>query len=154
MGSQIHEDIKAVGEKIAPFHMGIRELDPQQAQSVNLGPLRQLQGTWIGKPNDGWNVISVPGPKAPDAGFVLEVIPYREVLTFTPVVVAANRGPFNAAGTEAVQEIAGLLYNQAIFSTCETKNCSDRGFANGQQIHAERGIFLFYKMKQPQRKTS
>lgn len=117
---------------------GIRLLSPSEANSVDLGPLQQLTGTWVGNPGDGWNVIAVPDTK----GFILEIIPYQETLTFSPIVIAGNRGPF-VNGNEEVQNITGLLYQQSITSVCDTESCSERGFPSGTEIHAETGIFLY-----------
>jgi hypothetical protein len=119
--------------------VGARILTAAEAATVNLGPLTQLQGTWKSAPGLGWNVIAVPGP--PQQEFVLEVIPYIETLTFTPVVAASNRGPF-VNGVEQVQQLVGLMYRQVITSTCNTPFCNSRGFGNGQEIHAETGLFL------------
>jgi len=101
-----------------------------------------LQGEWTSKAPkgttaSGWNVIAVPGP----SGFVLEVIPYEETLTFTPVVAAGNRGPF-VDGVQQDQQLFGLMYEQIIHSVCDTDFCNERGFKRGTEIHAERGIFL------------
>lgn len=123
------------------FPVGIRIInkDEESHFDEDLGPLVNLKGTWKGNPSMGWNVISVPGP-APD-GFVFEVIPYEEELSFTPVVTAGNRGAF-VGNNENNQSIAGLLYQQVIKSVCVTSRCNDRGFPTGQIIHAERGLFL------------
>jgi hypothetical protein len=123
----------------ASLPVGARILTKAEAANVDLGPLTQLQGTWKSAKGMGWNVIAVPGP--PSQEFILEVIPYIETLTFTPVVAASNRGPF-VNGTEEVQQLVGLMYEQVIVSTCNTPFCNTRGFGNGQQIHAERGIIL------------
>lgn len=119
---------------------GVRVLKTADATQVDLGPLASLVGTWTSPEtnNQGWNVIAVPGPQ----GFILEVIPYKETLTFSPVVVAGNRGPF-VNGEEQVQNIVGLLYEQSIISVCDTEVCNERGFANGTEIHAETGLFLY-----------
>ena len=111
---------------------------------INLGPLAQLQGKWQGQSGQGWNVIAVPGPGRD--GFVLEVIPYEETLTFSPVVIAGNRGPFantDLETPEQVQSITGLLYEQVITSVCTEQSCIDRGFGSGTEIHAETGLFLY-----------
>lgn len=111
---------------------------------VNLGPLTQLQGQWQGQGGQGWNVIAVPGPGKD--GFVLEVIPYEETLTFSPVVIAGNRGPFTGTdlnSPEDVQNNVGLLYEQVITSVCTQQSCIDRGFGSGTEIHAETGLFLY-----------
>jgi len=109
-----------------------------------LGPLAGLQGTWVNAPKTvGWNVIAVPGfaQGVPPDGFVLEVIPYTEILTFQPAVVAANRGPADKQEQE-VQQIGALIYEQKIISACNTDFCKARGFPNGSTIHMETGMFL------------
>ena len=111
--------------KFGVIPAGIQVLTKTQASQVDLGPLTQLQGTWVSDPGMGWNVIAVPGP--PQQEFVLEVIPYIETLTFKPVVTASNRGPF-IDGVENTQQIVGLMYEQLIHSTCETDFCNARGF--------------------------
>ncbi len=123
------------------FGMGIRILTKAEQKTVDLGPLTGLQGTWEAAPFQGWNVIAVPGPTTTQ-GFTLEVIPYRETLSYTPVVIAGNRGPF-VNGVQQEQQLVGLLYEQTIFSVCPTDFCNQRGFSDGTEIHAERGIFLF-----------
>lgn len=124
------------------FGMGIRVLKKEEGESIDLGVLEALRGTWIGKPNNGWNVISVPG--LPPDGFTLEVIPFEEKLTFTPVVAAGNRGPV-INGVQQEQQLTGLMYEQIVTSTCETDFCKQRGFKSGEMIHGERGIFLNVK---------
>ena len=139
-------------EIIHPLFKGAKILTAKEAAGVDLGPLTQLQGKWVSKTLSGsliagWNVISVPGPISASQkdGFVLEVIPYTEELTFCPIVAAGNRGAFQADGTtENQQQITGLLYQQIITSTCAAdKPCTDRGFPKGSEIHAERGLLLF-----------
>ena len=128
------------------FGTGIRHLSATQANEVDLGPLAQLPGTWVSAPIDpkliaqGWNVISVP---AVPNGFVYEVIPYTETLTFSPVIIAAgNRGPV-VNGQQIEQMITGLSYEQKIISACPAgAKCEERGFAAGNEIHAETGFFL------------
>jgi len=147
---------------VAKHPMGIRLLSTEEIAVTDLGPLTQLQGTWTGKPDNGWNVISVPGPNQVPApaptpgapaipvpevqtdGFILEVIPYEETLTFSPVVLATNRGPF-INGVEQNQELAGLMYEQIITSTCTTDFCHKRGFDSGNIIHAETGFLLYIR---------
>jgi hypothetical protein len=141
MSSLIKQKEAEKGPNVSGIPMGIRILKPEEENTVDLGPLAKLKGSWVGKPFDGWNVISVPGPLASE-GFVFEVIPYKETLSFTPVVTAGNRGPLDASGVEQNQKIAGLLYQQIITSVCDTALCNGRGFAAGQEIHAERGLFL------------
>lgn len=129
--------------KLSAFGMGIQTLSISQATQIDLGPLAGLVGEWA-SPQDkpfGWNVIAVPGPKDTQ-GFTLEVIPYTETLTFTPIVVAGNRGPI-IDGVQQEQNIVGLMYNQTIHSLCETDLCKKMGFEKGREIHAETGMFLY-----------
>jgi hypothetical protein len=126
--------------KLSAFGMGARVLTQSEAQNIDLGPLAKLEGTWKGQPFDGWNVIAVPGAVSA-GGFVLEVIPYEETLTFTPVVVAGNRGPF-INGVQEEQHLVGLMYEQTVTSVCDTPQCINMGFGSGNIIHAETGIFL------------
>lgn len=134
------------------FGMGIQLLTGPEADAADLGPLKGLQGSWVSgvpanAPANGWNVIAVPGPTSTD-GFTLEVIPYTESLTFKPVVVAGNRGPF-INGVQEQQQIFGLMYEQVITSVCTTELCTKMGFASGKQIHAETGIFLYLSTLSP-----
>lgn len=131
---------KNMQTKLTEFGMGIKVLGAEEALTAELGPLAKLAGTWKGKGFDGWNVIAVPGPTNTQ-GFTLEVIPYEETLTFTPVVVAGNRGPF-VSNVQEEQNLVGLMYEQTVHSVCPTDFCKQRGFAAGTEIHAERGIFL------------
>lgn len=119
---------------------GIQVFKANNDQNIDLGPLTQLVGKWgsTETPQTGWNVIAVPGP----SGFILEIIPYKEILTFSPVVVAGNRGAF-VNGQEEVQNIVGLMYEQSVISTCTLDKCADRGFSAGTEIHAETGLFLY-----------
>ncbi len=122
---------------------GARKISAAEAENIDLGPLTQLMGTWKSasiSPTmiaQGWNTISVPGPH----GFVFEVIPYTETLTFTPAIIAANKGPF-VNGTEVIQQITGLIYEQAIFSACPPDKPCNTNFPEGVQIHAETGLLL------------
>lgn len=127
-------------EQAAKFGMGVKILSPQESINLDLGPLAELKGTWAAQPFEGWNVIAVPGPRD-KGGFTLEVIPYQEVLKFTPVVVAGNRGPF-VNGVQEEQHITGLMYEQTITSVCTTELCNKMGFGTGNIIHAETGLLL------------
>lgn len=133
---------QALIAQVARFGMGAKILAPEEAIDIDLGPLADLKGTWVAKPFNGWNVIAVPGPKTPHLqGFVLEVIPYSETLTFTPVVVAGNRGPF-VDGVQEEQHITGLIYEQIVTSVCDTELCNNMKFPAGTEIHAETGMIL------------
>lgn len=124
-----------------PTVLGARLLSAEESQEINLGVLQGFLGTWESKPGSGtgWNVIAVPGnsPFTPPAdGFVLEVIPYYETWSFTPAVIAGNRGMTDE------QTIVGLIYEQKVFSDCDTDFCNKRGFSKGTEIHAETGMLL------------
>jgi hypothetical protein len=134
--------------------MGARILEGDEAAQVDLGPLADLVGTWTSKEPEtpgqlplGWNIIAVPGSMSSPAhngDFILEVIPYVETLTFSPVVAAGNRGPVK--GTKQLeQQITGLVYKQIITSVCNTPRCVDMGFSAGNEIHAETGLLLYIK---------
>ncbi|MBC7777807.1 MAG: hypothetical protein H7246_20400 [Phycisphaerae bacterium] len=127
---------------------GARILSAEEAEQVDLGSLTELMGTWISaaippeKIAQGWNVISIPGP----SGFMYEVIPYTEILTFKPVIAALNKGPI-IKGEEVIQEITGLMYEQQIFSACPPDKPCNPQFPAGAQIHAETGFLLNFKQK-------
>lgn len=128
-----------------------------------LGDLKELRGTWIGAPNDGWNVISIPAGNGFNSGngFKFEVIPYSEELTFNPKILvgADNVGPVQN-GQEHNQSLVGLMYEQIIKSSCtpvspepHERQLPNGGtipanfertckFKDGDMIHAETGFFL------------
>ena len=147
----------------------LNSLPPFQLLSANdprtedlLGPLFDFLGTWTNDPNQGWNLIAVPGPVVKDApmtsfnnnhGFYLETIPYIETITFTPIAVTLNRGPFVTSDTdEEIQQIGAVLYEQTIVSAGVDESnpnyqqisafFAERGFSKGTPIHAERGMLL------------
>ncbi len=133
-----------LGSKVRGLTLGAQVLPLSRVSESDLGALAPLVGVWenvqleSGTPS-GWNTISVPGQ---DKGFVFEVIPYSETLTFNPVVVqAGNRGPV-VNGQQVEQLIFGLLYEQQITSACTTDFCKERGFPPGSTIHVETGLFL------------
>lgn len=135
-------------QQLQQLGMGSRFLNADEVNPENLGPLAQLIGEWRGviPPDEnllssGWNTISVPGGHLGQA-FVFEVIPYAEVLRFSPVIVqAGNRGPL-VNGEQVEQSIFGLIYEQSITSVCTTDTCISRGFGSGKPIHAETGLLL------------
>jgi hypothetical protein len=133
-----------------------------------LGPLYDFAGTWTNDPNQGWNLIAVPGPLKSDDepvffnsghGFILETIPYIETISFTPISMVLNRGQyplvraaFSQKDKQEIQQIGAMLYDQTIISAgvdpsnpnyaAITKFFEDRGFAKDTPIHAERGMLL------------
>jgi hypothetical protein len=142
----MNNDPKKLEHDASPLHMGVRLLEGAEANTVDLGPLTELKGTWEGQPFDGWNVIAVPGPRSNGGpgGFILEIIPYKETLTFKPVVQAGNRGIINDF-KQSEQQITGLVYGQRITSVCDRGNCAEMGFPAGTEIHVETGILLYIK---------
>ena len=127
-------------KNVHPAVFGATVLSKEQSQDTDLGILNGFMGIWESQPDSGtgWNIIAVPdttqGPT--NQGFVLEVIPYHETWSFTPAVVAGNRGP------QGEQTMLGLLYEQRIISDCTTNFCAERGFAKGVELHAESGMLL------------
>lgn len=134
-----------------------------------LGPLYDMVGTWTNDPEQGWNLIAVPGPLESDGdpsffnnahGFILETIPYIETITFTPISVTLNRGQFRPqvsfgrppSDEQQIQQIGALLYEQRISSAGVDKSnpnyeaitafFAKRGFSEGTPIHAEQGMLL------------
>lgn len=134
-----------------------------------LGPLYDMAGTWTNDPEQGWNLIAVPGPLDSDGdpsffnnahGFILETIPYIETITFTPISVTLNRGQFRPqvsfgkppSDEQQIQQIGTLLYEQRINSAGVDKSnpnyeaitafFAKRGFSEGTPIHAEQGMLL------------
>jgi hypothetical protein len=125
----------------------------------DLGPLKELAGTWKGQPNHGWNIISIPAK----GGFKFEVIPYSEDLKFNPKILvgAGNVGPV-LNDVEHNQTLVGLMYEQIIKSSCKPISPKPKerklknggiipanferkcklGFEYGNIIHAETGFFL------------
>ncbi len=130
-----------------------------EAQTL-LGPLFDMVGKWTNHPGQGWNIIAVPGPVTPEypnlfqaPGFILEVIPYIETTTFEPISVTLNRGQFLGGNPEEIQQVGAILYEQRIKSAgaygANEKYKKDienffkeRGFPEGQAIHAEQGMIL------------
>lgn len=93
----------------------------------NLGPLADLDGTWIG--TQGWELIAVPegDPGGPE-GFTFIARPYAEVITFTPMGSAPvpNRG-----GPAGEMFIYGLVY--------EVRICD---LVTNEPLHLENGMFM------------
>jgi hypothetical protein len=137
-----------------PFQV-VRHLDVVNDDLSILGALAPLVGTWQNQSGSGtgWNLIAVPRPSGaptpvPDThGFVLELFPYFETLTFTPVVAAANRGPVDGNDQE-VQQIGAVIYEQRIYSDCTTDFCNNRGLGKltsgglPNLVHAETGMLM------------
>ena len=121
----------------------LRLSDRTEKTVDDLGPLKELAGTWVGQ---GWNLIAVPinsasdrsevgcpGPDAspPKEGFCVEIAPYVETITFTPIgAKVPNRGfPKNTF-------VVGLHYEQKV-SDAKTF----------QPLHIENGMWLLLDEK-------
>lgn len=105
----------------------------------DLGPLKDLAGTWVGK---GWNMVvvpinsniprntvgckeKVPSPRDKE-NFCVEIMPYVDTLTFTPIgAPVPNRGFPNDTF------VVGLHYQQVV---------SDAN--TFQPLHIENGMWL------------
>ena len=96
-------------------------------ESLNdLGPLKELPGTWFGK---GWNLIAVPINNNGKESFRLEIRPYVETITFAPVgALVPNKGfPKNSF-------VSALSYDQRVTDA-----------KTDQPLHAEDGMWLLLK---------
>ena len=122
----------------------LRLSDEIEKTVQDLGPLKDLPGTWVGK---GWNLIAVPinskGPRntvgcpgkaaiPARENFCVEIMPYVETLTFTPIgAPVPNRGfPINTF-------VVGLHYQQVV---------SDAN--TFQPLHIENGMWLLLDKKE------
>ncbi|MDY6805943.1 MAG: heme-binding protein [Cyanobacteriota bacterium] len=138
----IVEFIQSPSQKLPPNFL--RLSDDIEETVEDLGPLSELAGTWVGK---GWNMIAVPinsdspsnivgcpGKAAsPEReNFCLEIMPYVETLTFTPIgAPVPNRGfPINTF-------VVGLHYEQVV---------SDAN--TFQPLHIENGMWLLLDKKE------
>jgi hypothetical protein len=99
-----------------------RVAKPNEELLSELGPLKDLVGTWTG--NKGFNLIAVPsGPKS----FQLEVMPYMETITFSPVGALVP----NKDGTPNFMKIPALEYELRVSDT-----------QTNEALHAENGMWL------------
>ena len=103
------------------------------AVAAALGPFSDIVGTWEG--HRGWNLVAVPQPPDPkrpptknDDRFTLLVQPYRERITFTPMVDTPNR---STTGPTAF--VKGVEYTLQIFALDDPDNT----------LHEENGMWLF-----------
>ncbi len=132
----ILESLESPSQKLPPNFL---RLSDETTDTVDdLGPLKDLAGTWVGK---GWNMIAVPInsrlprnsvgcpgrlPKDDNESFCVEIMPYVETLTFTPIgAPVPNRGfPIDTF-------VVGLHYQQVV---------SDAN--TFQPLHIENGMWL------------
>ncbi|NEP83604.1 MAG: hypothetical protein F6K39_39030 [Okeania sp. SIO3B3] len=132
----LKESLQSPSQELPPKFL--RLSDEIENEVEDLGPLKDLAGTWVGK---GWNLIAVPinskfprhtvgcpgePPSDPRENFCVEIMPYIETLTFTPIgAPVPNRGfPFNTF-------VEGLHYQQVV---------SDAN--TFQPLHIENGMWL------------
>lgn len=116
-----------------------------------LGPLKNLVGTWIGD-GTGWNMIALPFHNAPPppAGFKFRVLmnQYNEKLEFTFVDDdVPNRGLLRPGQTDFDQFVVTLDYQQKIAQVVAEDRPDSNGLAGlaGLPIHHEPGLWLYEK---------
>ncbi|TCK22397.1 heme-binding protein [Pseudonocardia endophytica] len=116
-----------------------RTVEPAQWGDDDLGPLKDLPGTWEGH-GTGWNMIALPFAGGP--GFRLLLNQYDETLKFDLVDKAVpNRGV--DAGQQTDQRIVTLDYEQVIHQVAVVDEpASQFQGAVGAAIHHEPGLFL------------
>jgi len=132
----VKESLQSPSQELPPQFL--RLSDEIENEVEDLGPLKDLAGTWVGK---GWNLIAVPinsrrarntvgcpgkTPKRERENFCVEIMPYIETLTFTPIgAPVPNRGfPIDTF-------VVGLHYQQVV---------SDAN--TFQPLHIENGMWL------------
>ena len=124
-----------------------RTITAAVAGDEDLGPLKDLPGTWKNVPNlvgRGWNMIAVPYANGP-FGYRLLLNQYNETLVFQTVDKAVpNRGiPTSTDGTDGDQFLVVLDYIQSI-TQIAAADSPDSGLAGkrGLAIHKEPGLWL------------
>lgn len=118
-----------VAESATPLtaSLGLTRLGRPAAQTVSgLGPLANLEGTWMG--SHGWELIALPSGRSGGAeGFQLLIRPYIEVVTFAPLgAPVPDRG-----GPNGDLFLTGLEYSMRI-TDAETNS----------PLHLENGMWL------------
>jgi hypothetical protein len=97
-----------------------------QTTAVELGPLADLAGVWIG--SQGWELIAVPeGEPGGAESFTFIARPYVETVSFTPLgAPVPNRG-----GPAGEMFITGLMYEMRIAD-----------LVTNEPLHLETGMWL------------
>ena len=132
-----------------------RERGPAVAGDTDLGPFKDLPGTWVNViekegqvineilPGRGWNMIALPfsgGQK----NYRLLVNQYNETLKFEVIDKnVANRGISNDKSTQTDQFITALEYDQHVVQIASDDfPPSENKPTNNKPIHHEPGLFL------------
>ncbi|MGB5984116.1 MAG: heme-binding protein [Desulfobacterales bacterium] len=127
-----------------------RYIAPAKPGDEDLGPLKQLPGTWKNLPNlpgRGWNMIALPFATEPDSrlNYRLLVNQYNEELKFTLVDKGVpNRGiRRNGSTSDSDQFLVTLDYEQTI-KQIAADDFPNSGKAGGPDlaIHHEPGLWL------------
>lgn len=144
-------------EKLEAYQKTGRYIEPVELGNDDLGPLKNLAGTWINtrtEPNApptgfegrGWNMISLPFiTDPPPFDYRLLLNQYNERLKFFRLDGnVPNRGVDRAARTDTDQFVFAIDYEQAIAQIgAEDKPDSGLAGAPDAPIHHEPGFFLF-----------
>lgn len=132
---------------------------PTEAEAplpMDLGPLKDLLGVWIGK-ETGWNMIALPfhGAPAPPDGFKFRLLmnQYNEELKFVFVDDGVkNRGLVRFGSPDSDQVVVAVDYQQKIVQVAAEDRPDSRivdgvGLAGGKDlpIHHEPGLWLWEK---------
>jgi hypothetical protein len=109
----------------------------------DLGPLRHLPGTWIGKAK-GFNMIALPHDNDDLSQYRLLLNQYDEHLTFSLVDKAVpNRGLDDAESNQSDQLVVALNYEQVVHQVAAVDRPeTDLAGPAGKAIHHEVGLFL------------
>lgn len=122
-----------------------RTLEVAAQGDPDLGPLRNLPGTWVST-GRGWNMIALPFAVSADAplGYRLLLNQYDETLSFTVVDKGVpNRGIDGTFTKQTDQSVVTLDYEQAIRQVAVTDRPESRVHGEpGLPIHHEPGLFL------------
>jgi hypothetical protein len=121
----------------------LRKISVAESGDPDLGPLKLLPGTWVGK-GKGFNMIALPYDSNDLSQYRLLVNQYDEHLTFDLVDKAVpNRGLDDTEQEQNDQLIVALNYEQVI-NQVAAADYPESGLAGpaGKAIHHEVGLFL------------
>lgn len=132
-------------ERFARLDRRERTLSVAEAGDPDLGPLRNLPGTWVSE-GRGWNMIALPFAVSATAllGYRLLLNQYDETLKFTLVDKAVpNRGIDATGAVQTDQLVVTLDYEQEIHQVAVTDRPESGVHGDpGLAIHHEPGLFL------------